>query len=110
MNSIALNVKYFITQHITLNRIIVGVGFIIAMALVLATPTQMPDPDDWAYYYAARNFSHGQFTINNQTQYLQAMETGRQGNMLLQYLPIAYNKWALEKAPGYVFYLIPFHI
>jgi len=108
MNSIALIVQYFLTQHVNLNRIIVGIGFIIAMALVLATPVQKPDPDDWAYYYGVQNFSHGQFTINNQTWNREAMETARQGNILLQYLPIAYNKWALEKAPGYVFYLIPF--
>jgi hypothetical protein len=108
MNSIAIIVKHFLTQHINLNRIIVGIGFVIAMALVLATPIQMPDPDDWAYYYGVQNFSQGHFTVDNFIQYKQAMETGRQGNLLLQYLPIAYNKWALEKAPGYVFYLIPF--
>jgi hypothetical protein len=107
-NNFALNVKHFITQHITLNRLIVGIGFIIAMTLVLATPVQMPDPDDWAYYYAIQHFSHGQLTINNQTWNLDAVETMQQGNILLQYLPIAYNKWALEKAPGYVFYMIPF--
>jgi len=108
MNSIAIINKHFLTHRITLIRIIVGIGFVIAMALALATPVQKPDPDDWAYYYGVRNFSQGQFTVDNRTQYLQAMETGRQGNLLLQYLPIAYNKWALEKAPGYVFYLIPF--
>jgi len=95
-------------QHITLNRLIVGIGLFIATALVLSTPVQMPDPDDWAYYHGVRNFSQGHFTVDNQTWYLEAMETGRHGNILLQYLPIAYNKWALEKAPGYVFYLIPF--
>jgi hypothetical protein len=95
-------------QHITLNRIIVGIGFIIAMVLVLAAPVQMPDPDDWAYYYGVQNFSQGKFTINNETQYRQTAETAQNSNILLQYLPIAYNKWALEKAPGYVFYLIPF--
>jgi hypothetical protein len=108
MNSIASIVKYFLTQHVNLNRIIVGIGFIIAMALILATPVQKPDPDDWAYYHGVQNFSHGQFTIDNQTWEREAMETVQQGNILLQYLPIAYNKWALEKAPGYVFYLIPF--
>ena len=108
MNRFVLNVRHLVTQHITAYRIIVGIGFIGAMALVLATPVQMPDPDDWAYKYAVKNFSNGQFTINNQTWYLQATETMQQGNMLLQYLPIAYNKWALEKAPGYVFYMIPF--
>jgi hypothetical protein len=50
--------------------------------------------------------AHGRNHGNPQFQ--QAMETGRQGGILLQYLPIDYNKWALEKAPGYVFYLIPF--
>jgi len=103
-----MKLKWIFTQHITLNRIIVGIAFIIAMALVLATPIQMPDPDDWAYYYGVKNFSQGKFTINNWTQYQQAMETGRQGGVLLQYLPIEPNKWALEKAPGCVFYLVPF--
>jgi hypothetical protein len=97
MNSIAIIVKHFLTQHINLNRIIVGIGFVIAMALVLATPIQMPDPDDWAYYYGVQNFSQGQFTIDNFIQYKQAMETARQGNILLQYLPIAYNKWLWKK-------------
>jgi hypothetical protein len=79
------------------------------MVLVLTTPLQKPDPDDWAYYYAVRNFSQGHFTVNNQTQLQQATETVKQGGALLQYLPLEYNKWALEKAPGVVFYLIPFY-
>jgi hypothetical protein len=108
MSNIAFSLKHFVGRQLTLNRIIVGIGFIVAMALVLAIPVQMPDPDDWAYFYGVHNFSQGRFTVNNQTQYLQAMETARQGNVLLQYLPVAYNKWALEKAPGYVLYLIPF--
>jgi hypothetical protein len=97
-----------LSKYITVYRIIVGIGFIIAMALMLVAPLQMPDPDDWAYYYGVKNFSQGYFTIDNPTLYQQAMETGQQGSMLLQYLPIGYNKWALEKAPGCVFYLVPF--
>ena len=96
-------------QYLTLNKIIVGVGFIIAMVLVLTTPLQKPDPDDWAYYYAVRNFSQGHFTVDNRAQLQQATDTIKQGGALLQYLPLAYNKWALEKAPGVVFYLIPFY-
>ena len=69
----------------------------------------MPDPDDWAYYHGARHFSEGRLTITNQDQYLQARETMDQGGVLLQYLPLEFNKWALEKAPGYVFYLVPFY-
>jgi hypothetical protein len=98
-----------LSKYVTVYRIIVGIGFIIAMALMLVAPLQMPDPDDWAYYYGVKNFSQGHFTIDNPTLYQQAMETGRQGSMLLQYLPISYNKWALEKAPGCVFYLVPFY-
>jgi hypothetical protein len=108
MNSLVSNLRRRAIPYITFSRIIVGIGFVIAMALVLAAPVQMPDPDDWAYYHGVHNFAQDQFTINNQTEYREAMETVRHGNILLQYLPIAYNKWALEKAPGYVFYLVPF--
>ncbi len=78
------------------------------MVLVLATPLQKPDPDDWAYYHAVRNFSQGHFTVDNRTQLEQARETMQAGGALLQYLPLDYNKWALEKAPGVVFYLVSF--
>jgi hypothetical protein len=109
MNAISLINKFHLTQHLNIYRVIVGIGFIIAMVLVLATPLQLPDPDDWAYYHAVRNFSEGHFTVDNYTQYQQAQETIQQGGVLLQYLPIGPDKWALEKAPGVVFYLIPFY-
>ena len=108
MKCIALVDKLHLRQHISINRAIVGVGFIIAMVLILATPLQMPDPDDWAYYHGTINFSKGHLTVNNFTQYQQALYTIEHGGMLLQYLPLEYNTWALEKAPGYVFYLVPF--
>jgi hypothetical protein len=96
-------------QHLNPHRIIVGFGFIIAMILILATPLQMPDPDDWAYYNGVRNFSEGRFTIDNNTMFQQSREIGEQGGFLIQYLHIDHNTWALEKAPGYVFYLVPFY-
>jgi hypothetical protein len=108
MKCIALVDKLHLRQHIFINRAIVGVGFIIAMVLILATPLQMPDPDDWAYYHGTINFSEGHLTVNNFTQYQQALYTIEHGGILLQYLPLKYNTWALEKAPGYVFYLVPF--
>src|SRR4030042_393 len=95
-------------QHFPPNPLIVGIGFVVAMVLVLATPLQKPDPDDWAYYHAVRNFSQGHFTVDNRTQLEQARETVQAGGALLQYLPLDYNKWALEKEPGVVFYLVPF--
>ena len=95
-------------QHINRYRIIVGIGFIACMVLILATPLQMPDPDDWAYYNGVQDFSQGHFTLDNDGQYQQALYTVQHGGVLLQYLPLENDKWALEKAPGYVFYLVPF--
>jgi hypothetical protein len=108
MKSIAGATKRLFTKYITPYRLIVGTGFVAAMALILATPLQMPDPDDWAYYLGARNFSQGHLTIDSLTEYQQSVEIGQEGGVLLQYLPIGPNKWALEKAPGAVFYLVPF--
>lgn len=96
-------------QHVTFPRVIVGIGFIIAMVLILTTPLQMPDPDDWAYYLGVRNFTQGQFTVDTATFTEQAKEIWGQGGFLLQYLHIDRNTWALEKAPGCVFYLVPFY-
>jgi hypothetical protein len=108
MKNIALIYKRF-PKYITIYRLIVGIGFIIAMVLMLVPPLQMPETDDWAYYYGVRNFSQNKLTIDNQTLYLEAFETQQHGSLLVQYLPVSYNKWALEKSPGCVFYLVPFY-
>ena len=101
-----LNLKKWFNSY----RIVVAAGFIASAALILFTPLQLPDPDDWAYYTATKNFSAGHFTITTSELYKQAFEIGKDGGILLQYLPISYNKFALEKAPGEVFYLIPFYM
>jgi hypothetical protein len=90
-------------------RSIAAVGFIAAAVLILATPLQLPDPDDWAYNVAVKNFSKGDLTIDTATLYREAYYVGQQGGFLLQYLPLDKNTWVLEKAPGVVFYLIPFY-
>jgi hypothetical protein len=97
------------SKYITIYRLIVGIGFIIAMVLMLVPPLQMPETDDWAYYYAVRNFSQNKYTIDNETLYVEALETQQHGSVLVQYLPVSFNKWALEKSPGCVFYLVPFY-
>jgi hypothetical protein len=102
-------VKQFIWQHFTVNKIIVALGFIAATVLILSTPLQMPDPDDWAYNSGVKNFSQGHFTLSNAAYMLQAKQVGQQGGILLQYLHIDHDKWVLEKAPGCIFYLIPFY-
>jgi hypothetical protein len=98
-----------LSKYVTRYRLIVGVGFIIAMVLMLAPPLQMPETDDWVYYFGVVNFSRGQLTIDNQTLRVEAIETQQHGSVLVQYLPIGYNKWALEKAPGCILYLVPFY-
>ncbi len=108
MKNIVLIYKRF-TKYITIYRLIVAIGFIIAMVLMLVPPLNMPETDDWAYYYGVKNFSQGQLTIDNSTLYLEALETQQHGSVLVQYLPVSYNKWALEKSPGCVFYLVPFY-
>jgi len=107
----ALLIKLYQKLHLNVYRIVMGVGFIAAAAMVLATPVQLPDPDDWANYLGVRNFSEGKFTVDGYTVYRQSMEVGKEGGILLQYLPVdKYNKkFALEKAPGYIFYLVPFY-
>jgi hypothetical protein len=110
MKCIARFNNFHLKRNINPYRIITAVGFIVSVALILLTPLQMPDPDDWAYYNGTLNFSHGHFTIDNYTLMKQAGEIGRQGGWLIQYLPVKFNKWALEKAPGVVFYLIPFYL
>jgi hypothetical protein len=78
--------------------------------LALGIRVQMSDPDDWAYYYGVQNFAQGHLTVDSQTHSEQVSEAQRQGGQLIQYYDIGNNKWALEKAPGYVFYMIPFQL
>jgi hypothetical protein len=110
MKMSALLQKFHLILKLNPYRVITGAGFIITAALILLTPLQMPDPDDWAYYDGVLNFSKGHFTIDNRTLMRQAQEIAEQGGWLIQYLSIKSNKWALEKAPGVVFYLIPFQL
>jgi hypothetical protein len=96
------------TRHINIYRIIVAIGFIIAMVLVFVLPAQMSGASPWAYYYGVKNFSHGKLVINDQLLFQQMKEAGEQGGVLIQYVKIGTNRWAVEKAPGYIFYLVPF--
>ena len=103
-----LGLKQRLARHVNVYRVIAAVGFIIAMVLVMVIPAQMSGASPWAYYYGVKNFSHGKLVIDNQLFSQQMKEAGQQGGMLMQYVPIGPNKWALEKAPGYVFYMVPF--
>jgi hypothetical protein len=97
-----------IAKRFNIYRVVVAVGFLLATALALAIPAHMNEPDDWAYYYAVKNFSQGKLVINDALHFQQMVQAGQQGGLLIQYYRIAYNKWAVEKAPGYIFFLVPF--
>lgn len=98
------------TRFFNIYRIVVAIGFLIAAVLCLAIPAHNNEPDDWAYYYAVKNFSQGKLTVGDLTHYQQERDAGRQGGMLIQYYRIGFNKWILEKPPGYVFFMVPFEL
>jgi hypothetical protein len=99
-----------LTGFFNVYRVVVIIGFLIAAALCLAIPAHNNEPDDWAYYYAVKNFSQGKLTVDDFIHLRQEMDAGRQGGMLIQYYRIGFNKWILEKPPGYVFFLVPFEL
>ncbi|MHB8104586.1 MAG: hypothetical protein ACYDG5_03490 [Dehalococcoidales bacterium] len=97
-----------IKRHINVYRAITAAGFIIAVVLVMAIPAQMSGASPWAYYYAVKNFSQGKLVITDQQLFEEMGEAYQQGGILMQYVKVAPNNWAVEKAPGYIFYLVPF--
>jgi len=98
------------TRRFNIYYVITVIGFLLAIALSLAIPANMFAPDDWAYHYAVKNFSHGKLVINDSLHFQQVNQAGQQGGLLIQYNRIAFNKWAVEKAPGYIFFLVPFEL
>jgi hypothetical protein len=99
-----------LAQHFNVYRVITAAGFIIAIVLIMVIPAQMSGASPWAYYYGVKNFSHGKLVINDRLLFQEMNEARDQGGILMQYVKIGENKWALEKAPGYVFYLVPFEL
>jgi len=102
--------KQHLVRHINVYRAITAVGFIIAVVLVMVIPAQMSGASPWAYYYAVKNFSQGKLVIDNQQLFQEMNDAYRQGGVLIQYVKIGDNRWAVEKAPGYIFYLVPFEL
>jgi hypothetical protein len=103
-----LKIKNIFTKYINIYRIIVAIGFITAMVLILVFPVRMIGASPWAYYYGVKNFADGKFVIDDQLHTSQVNDARQQGGNLMQYVEIGDNQWALEKAPGYVLYLVPF--
>jgi len=99
-----------VTKRFNIYCVLVVIGFLLAVSLSLAIPAHMFAPDDWAYYYAVKNFSHGKLVVDDFLHFQQVDQAWQQGGLLIQYNRIAINKWAVEKAPGYVFFLVPFEL
>jgi hypothetical protein len=103
-----MNIKSNIAAHINIYRIIVAAGIIIASVLSLSLSPQMLGHSSWAYYFGVENFSNGELVIDDALHSEQVAEAKAQGGTLTQYVEIGDNRWALEKAPGYVLYMVPF--
>ena len=99
-----------VTKRFNIYLVVMVIGFLLAIALSLAIPANMFAPDDWAYYYAVKNFSQGKLVIDDSLHLQQVNQAGQMGGLLIQYNRIAFNKWAVEKAPGYIFFLVPFEL
>lgn len=84
------------------------VGLLVAIVLAFALPYELREPDSWAYRYAVENFADGKLIIDDALHQQQVREAQEQGGWLAQYVQIDNDKWVLEKAPGYVFFVVPF--
>lgn len=84
-----------------------ALGIVVAVGVVLASPYRVTWPDEWAYLYAVRNFSRGDWVVDDVQHARQAQEVRAQGGILAQYVPVAENRWALEKTPGYPLLAVP---
>ena len=90
-------------------RIVAIVGVLASLTLAFSWSHELREPDSWAYYYAAENFAQGQLVIDDSLHLQQVAEAREKGGFHAQYVRLDNGNWALEKAPGYVFFLVPFH-
>ena len=109
-NPINVRISSFFISKPNIYRIATAFALLLVIILALIVPVRLTEPDDWAYYYAARNFSQGRLVIDDQLHSQQVAEANQQGGQLGQYVRIGPDRWALEKAPGTVFFMVPFEL
>lgn len=90
-------------------RLLTCLGFGAAAILALAFPYRMHRPDPWAYYYAVRNFARAEFVVSDARHAYQSLEAKALGGHLDQYVRLEEDRWALEKAPGFPLFVVPFY-
>lgn len=56
------------------------------------------------------NLSQGRLTVDDALHQQQVSEAQQQGGQLIQYVQLGPDRWAFEKAPGYVYLLIPLYL
>jgi hypothetical protein len=78
-------------------------GILAALVLSILTPYKMREPDSWAYYYAAENFSHGRLVVDHGLHRQQVNDAWEQVGNLIQYAPLEDGNWALESQPRYIY-------
>lgn len=91
-------------------RAVSTAAVIVMIAITLAVPVKMFGHSPWANYYGVINFSQGQLVVDETTHEAQVAEAKDLGGTLAQYVEIDDGVWALEKAPGYIFYMVPFEL
>jgi hypothetical protein len=106
--SVTVEVKQLFLRHLNIYRVIAAAGFIIAAILVMAIPARMSGASPWAYYYGVKNFAAGKLVLTDRQMFQQMQEAQEEGGVLMQYVRLGPDRWALEKAPGYVSYMVPF--
>lgn len=109
-NPVTVRILSAFTRKTNIYRIVTACALLLVIVLALIVPIRLTEPDDWAYYYTAKNFSQGRLVIDDQLHSQEVAEANQQGGQLGQYVQIGPDKWALEKAPGTVFFMVPFYI
>ena len=54
-----------LTKRMNIYRVLVVIGFLLAILMCLTILAHMFAPDDWVYYYAAKNFSQSKLVIDD---------------------------------------------
>ena len=89
-------------------RMVAIAGVLVAIIIAFSVPHEMFGSDSWAYYYAVENFSNGDLAVSDSLYQQQSAEVEKEGSYHWQYVQTDDGKWAIEKPPGYIFFLVPF--
>ncbi|MCL2140657.1 MAG: hypothetical protein FWH42_03120 [Dehalococcoidia bacterium] len=100
------------TSHLSRPRLyrgLVAVGLLLSFLLALFMPQHIKEGRDWSVQYAVQNIASGNLTIDSDTFDKQNQEAIDNGGSLDWYQRIDTQRWGYIDAPGYVFFLLPFH-